>query len=93
MLKRYALMAAGAVVGLVLVEVLLEQERKADENKERELRNGLFAEITGNTVRMYEVRDGSFCGYTETKVFESQAQAMEWAAKETRAKMIIRDLS
>ena len=39
---------------------------------------------------MYELKDGHFCGYTETKVFESSDKAMEWVVKETDAKLIIK---
>ena len=88
MLKRLGLVAAGIVVGVVLTEVLLEQERRESEAAEAEKRNGHFAEISGNKVRMYEVRDGRFCGYTDTKEFESQEKAMEWVVKETDAKMV-----
>lgn len=94
MFKKAGLMAAGIAVGLILTGVLLEQERrKADESAgggNEEKKNGLFAEINGNTVRMYEVKDGRFCGYSEEKVFESAEKAMEWVAKETDAKIIIK---
>jgi hypothetical protein len=39
---------------------------------------------------MYEVKDGHFCGYSETKVFESNEEAMDWVVKETDAKIIIK---
>ena len=93
MMKRIGLMAVGLTAGLILTAVLLEQERKEAEqasgNAER--KDGLFAEIRGNTVRMYTVNDGRFCGYSETKTFESPEKAMEWVATETDAKMIISD--
>lgn len=98
MLKRAGLMAAGIVVGLVITGVLLEQERRQASGSSDEMdkdaaekKNGLFAEISGNTVRMYEVKDGHFCGYTDTKVFDSNDEAMEWVARETNAKIIIKE--
>lgn len=97
MMKRIGLMAAGVTAGLILTVVLLEKERRDAENSaghssvKEEKRDGLFAEICGNTVKMYKVKDGSFCGYSETKTFESHEAAMEWVAKETDAKMIISD--
>jgi hypothetical protein len=81
------------VIGLVVTGILLEQERRetsrasGDHEKKK---NGRFAEICGNTVRMYEVKDGHFCGYSETKVFESNEEAMDWVVKETDAKIIIK---
>ena len=48
---------------------------------------GLFAEIQGNTVRLYKVEEGRFCGYHETREFESQEKAVEWVMKETNAKL------
>lgn len=89
MLKRLGLMAAGVAVGVVVTGILLEQERRKEEEERGPEKKGLFAEINGNTVRMYEVVDGRFCGFTETKVFENQAQAMEWVVKETDAKIVM----
>ena len=63
---------------------------KNHDHDEEEKKNGRFAEISGNTVRMYEVKDGHFCGYSETKVFESNEEAMDWVVKETDAKIIIK---
>ena len=88
MLKKLGLVAAGIVVGVVLTEILIEQERRAESDAEK--RSGLYAEVCGNKVRMYEVRDGSFCGYSETKEFESQDKAIEWVVKETDAKLVIK---
>lgn len=96
MLKRLGLMAAGVAVGLVVTGMLLEQERQREKELEErqhgtpnKMEKGRFAEIDGNTVRLYEVKEGRFCGYSETKVFESQSQAMEWVIKETDAKIVI----
>ena len=94
MIRKVGLMAAGIAVGLVITGVLLEQERRQEavsSGVNAEKKNGLFAEISGNTVRMYEVKDGHFCGYTATKVFENRDKAMEWAVKETDAKLIIKE--
>ena len=95
MAKHIGAMAAGIAIGLVLTGVLLYQEERdnTEGNKEdlNEKRNGLFAEISGNKVRTYEVRDGSFCGYSETRIFENRDKAVEWAVKETGAKIVIRD--
>ena len=73
MLRKYALMAAGVAVGLVMVGVLMDQEEKAA------------------AAREAEIRDGHFCGYTETKVFDSHNEAVEWVARETSAKMVFKD--
>lgn len=92
MMKRIGLMAAGIAVGLIVTGILLEQERQASSGSgQEEKKNGLYAEISGSTVRMYELKDGHFCGYTETRVFESPDKAMEWVVRETDAKMIIRE--
>ncbi|MDO5132025.1 MAG: hypothetical protein Q4D81_03460 [Eubacteriales bacterium] len=93
MLKKLGLVAAGIVVGVVLTEILIEQEKKAAEgaDNEAEKRSGHFAEICGNKVRMYEVKDGSFCGYSETREFESRDKAIEWVVKETDAKMVFKE--
>ena len=40
-------------------------------------------------MRLYEVKEGRFCGYTETKVFDDPSQAMEWVVRETDAKIVI----
>ena len=95
MTKRIGTMAAGIVIGLVVTGILLYQEEKkaADGNADDsgDKRNGLYAEISGNTVRTYEVRDGRFCGYSEPRTFESYDKAMEWAVKETGAKIVIKN--
>lgn len=90
-MRKYGLVLVGVAVGLVLVELLHEQEKKeaaADTGKKK---NGLFAEICGNKVRFYEIKDGSFCGYSEEKVFESREKAMEWVVRETDAKIVFRE--
>lgn len=90
-MRKLGIMVVGVAVGLVITGMLIEQERQAaGNNADAEKRNGLFAEICGNTVRMYEVKDGRFCGYRDTKVFESQEEAMEWVVKETDAKMVMK---
>ena len=67
-MRKLGIMVVGVAVGLVITGMLIEQERQAAENNaDAEKRNGLFAEICGNTVRMYEVKDGRFCGYRDTK--------------------------
>ncbi|MDO5476562.1 MAG: hypothetical protein Q4F43_05550 [Eubacteriales bacterium] len=95
MAKRVGALAAGVAMGLVLTGILLyREERNASGGNKEESggkRNGLFAEISGNKVRTYEVRDGSFCGYGETRIFESHDKAVEWAVKETGAKIVIRE--
>lgn len=94
MIRKVGLMAAGIAVGLVITGVLLEQERRQEavsSGVNAEKKNGLFAEISGNTVRMFEVKDGHFCGYSDTKVFDSYEKAMEWVVKETDAKIIIKE--
>lgn len=95
MAKHIGAMAAGIAIGLVLTGILLYQEEKdtsgTDKGNPAGKRNGLFAEIRGNKVRTYEVRDGSFCGYSETRIFENHDKALEWAVKETGAKIVIRE--
>ena len=95
MTRRIGTMAAGIVIGLVVTGILLYQEEKnaSGENTDNsgDKRNGLFAEISGNKVRTYEVRDGRFCGYSETRSFESHDKALEWAVKETGAKIVIKN--
>ena len=71
----------------------MEQERRREEESSggAEKKNGLYAEISGSTVRLYELKDGHFCGYSDTKVFDSYEKAMEWVVKETDAKIIIKE--
>ena len=86
----------GVAIGIVLTELIQEEAKelasgKSGQRKEESVkRNGLFAEVCGSTVKMYEVKDGHFCGYTDTKEFESQEAAMEWVVKETDAKMVLK---
>ena len=54
-------------------------------------KDGLFAEVRGNTVRLYKVENGRFCGYSEPKEFESSEAAVEWVIKETKAKLVFAD--
>lgn len=88
MYKRLGYLAAGVVVGLVVTGYLVNKEiREQKENAEEVREDGLFAEVQGNTVRLYKVENGRFCGYHETREFESQEKAVEWVMKETNAKL------
>ena len=88
MYKRLGYLAAGVVVGLVVTGYLVNKEiREQKENAEEVREDGLFAEVQGNTVRLYKVENGRFCGYHETREFESQEKAVEWGMKETNAKL------
>ena len=88
MYKRLGYLAAGVVVGLVVTGYLVNKEiREQNENAEEVREDGLFAEVQGNTVRLYKVENGRFCGYHETREFESQEKAVEWVMKETNAKL------
>lgn len=89
MLKRVGLLAAGIVIGVVLTEILIEQE-KTNQEIEANRKNGMYAEVLNNTVRTYEIKNGSFCGYSDPIVFESQDKAIEWVLKETNAKLVLR---
>ena len=91
MVKRLGFLVAGIAVGVVLTELIVvnelrEKEKEASSNIKKD---GLFAEVQGNTVRLYKVEDGRFCGYTDTKEFESQEKAIDWVVKETNAKLHI----
>ena len=88
MYKRLGYLAAGVVVGLVVTGYLVNKEiREQKENAEEVREDGLFAEVQGNTVRLYKVENGRFCGYHETRECESQEKAVEWVMKETNAKL------
>ena len=88
MYKRLGYLAAGVVVGLVVTGYLVNKEiREQKENAEEVREDGLFAEVQGNTVRLYKVENGRFCGYHEPREFESQEKAVEWVMKETNAKL------
>ena len=90
MYKKLGYLAAGVVVGLVVTGYLVNKEiREEKEKEEGTVTEGLFAEVRGNTVRLYRVEGGRFCGYHETREFESQEQAVEWVMKETNAKLQI----
>ena len=90
MYRKLGYLAAGVVVGLVVTGYLMNKEiREQNENAEELREDGLFAEVQGNTVRLYKVENGRFCGYQETREFESQEKAIEWVMKETKAKLQI----
>ena len=38
-------------------------------------------------MRLYKVEGGRFCGYHETREFDSKEEAIEWVMKETNAKL------
>lgn len=94
MTKHIGAMAAGIAIGLVVTGILIYQEEKngpgGNKDTPADRKNGLFAEICGSQVRTYEVRDGRFCGYSEPRIFESHDKALEWAVKETGAKIVIK---
>ena len=90
MYKKLGYLAAGVVVGLVVTGYLVNKEIQEEKEKaEGTVTEGLFAEVRGNTVRLYRVEGGRFCGDHETREFESQEQAVEWVMKETNAKLQI----
>ena len=90
MYKKLGYLAAGVVVGLVVTGYLVNKEIQEEKEKaEGTVTEGLFAEVKGNTVRLYRVEGGRFCGYHETREFESQEKAVEWVMKETNAKLQI----
>ena len=88
--KGLGYLAAGIAVGLLVTGYLVEKEIH-DEQAPEVKKDGLFAEVRGNTVRMYKVEDGRFCGYSEPKVFESSDKAVEWVMKDTNAKLVFAD--
>ncbi|MBP3883051.1 MAG: hypothetical protein J6E40_12915 [Lachnospiraceae bacterium] len=87
MIRNLGYLAAGVAVGLVVTGLIVNKEIHDQEEKEEVIEDGLFAEIQGNTVRLYRVEEGRFCGYHETREFESQEKAVEWVMKETNAKL------
>lgn len=91
MMKRLGLLTAGVAVGFVLTGYLVTKEMRDKEaqNAPEVKQDGLFAEVQGSTVRLYKVENGHFCGYHETREFESQEKAVEWVVKETKAKLVI----
>ena len=90
MYKGLGYLAAGIAVGLLVTGYLIEKEI-SDSRTPDVKRDGLFAEVRGNTVRLYTVENGRFCGYSEPKVFESSDKAVEWVMKETSAKLVFAD--
>ena len=91
MIKRLGILATGVVVGaiitgLVVTKEIQKQEENADPGRKKD---GLFAEVNGSTVRLYKVEDGHFCGYHETREFESPEKAVEWVVKDTNAKLVM----
>ena len=87
MIRNLGYLAAGVVVGLVVTGMIVNKEIRDQKEREEVIEDGLFAEIQGNTVRLYKVEEGRFCGYHETREFESQEKAGEWVMKETNAKL------
>lgn len=89
MVKRLGFLAAGIAVGVVLTGYIVTKEMRERENEEPEVKqDGLFAEVQGGTVRLYKVENGRFCGYHETREFDSQEKAVEWVVKDTNAKLV-----
>ncbi len=87
MIRNLGYLAAGVAVGLVVTGLIVSKEICEHEPQEQELRDGLFAEVQGGTVRLYKVEGGRFCGYEQPREFESQEKAVEWVLKETNAKL------
>ena len=87
MIRNLGYLAAGVAVGLVVTGLIVSKEIREHEPQEQELRDGLFAEVQGSTVRLYKVEGGLFCGYEQPREFESQEKAVEWVLKETNAKL------
>ena len=89
MYKRLGYLAAGSVVGALSTGYLVDNEirSKMDEKEPETKHDGLFAEVSGSTVRLYKVEDGRFCGYHVIRKFDSQEEAVEWVLKDTNAKL------
>ena len=88
MYRRLGYLAAGIAVGALLTGYLVTKEIQKMEEKEPDTKqDGLFAEVTGSTVRLYKVEKGRFCGYHVIRKFDSQEEAVEWVLKETKAKL------
>ena len=87
MIRNLGYLAAGDAVGLVLTGLIVNKEIRDQKEREEVQEDGLFAEVHGNTVRLYKVENGHFCGYHTTREFESQEKAVEWVVKETNAKL------
>jgi hypothetical protein len=87
MIRNLGYLAAGVAVGLVLTGLIVNKEIREQNEKEEVIEDGLFAEVQGNTVRLYKVESGRFCGYHETREFDSKEEAIEWVMKETNAKL------
>ena len=90
MYKGLGYLAAGIAVGLIVTGLLIEKEI-SDSKADEERKDGQFAEVRGNTVRLYKVENGRFCGYSEPKVFEDGDKAVEWVLRETNAKLVFAD--
>ena len=80
--------AADYIVNSILDWDVRPVMRKVDIPFERPA-DGLFAEVDGSTVRLYKVENGHFCGYHETREFESPEKAVEWVVKDTNAKLVM----
>ena len=89
MYRRLGYLVAGIAVGALLTGYLdtKEIQQKTEEQQPATQHDGLFAEVNGSTVRLYKVEAGRFCGYHETREFDSQEEAVEWVLKETKAKL------
>ncbi len=90
MYRGLGYLAAGIAFGLLVTGYIVEKEIHKDDEPEVN-KDGLFAEVRGNTVRLYKVENGRFCGYSEPKEFESSEAAVEWVIKETKAKLVFAD--
>ena len=90
MMKKLGFLAAGIAVGLVITGYIATKEIQAtkEESCPQVKQDGLFAELTGSTVRLYKVENGHFCGYHETREVDSPEEASEWVLRETKAKLV-----